>query len=842
MKKLKLFKYVTTSVIFCAFLAMTVKSQPPTTNPIAEYYGNDEGYPAWTDEINWDNTINMNNYDNGQTTFEKFENARDELYQQGGGVLYYPASGSPYTFNNIPQGPNGRGLMLKKGVVIRGEKPSSDDKAIPNDYVRYTQSGNKPDNAATNTGLKSLGTVFKFPRKDVSNDVPIVKPNADGEAKVPDMWNLIGMMPAEGERLSDVHNVGIAWVKLDGAVIYFGPDSKGFDDGKSYKNSGSWLGSKVTAHGNASRLWGDEDWASRVADGTHYLDVCAGSKTGSEYVDGGKNRFAFGVRMENALANGSPINKCGQNDSLGKDSLVLAPFRFGMRIHIYGDNVFVGNNVIAKSDESFAYKRTLYNRKNDVGPEGMFDENEVLVFDYARSGGIDVNKSLGAFFNNRNRLDTGVFFNRNVLVRDNFVYNTSNKPFEISGKYVVIQNNIAYHDWFVEGTQIYDHLSGVDNWRMDYYGCRWSCCQDDMMARGFDLGGMNVWADSLWWDGYGAVTNVDGMRVNDGEGILVQRHGAVEAFSHVFTRNKQGPIGKGNQGGIEPYRVHTTGYMAFQNVVQQGDGITRGIGVDVGNGSIFYDMSIVDNYLPDGTLLDDCSSLTLDCGEPDKNELVKDEIVQCPGNEPSKPEQVTVEHQPAKERVMISWTAKDSDKNEIGFRVDRKVGNGDWKTIVYRPRHDYTKEFTYDGSDNSGSAPSGFGSPVTMDFNKQQWADYNYPKDKEFQYRVVSVNCNETVNNQTTAESDPLQVASGSQKVQKGTPKTLVVYPNPSDGSYQIKGVEPGQEYRVFNSIGQVLENGTFDSNVTQIDLSGYPGKFFYLKSGQQGIKLIKEQ
>ena len=111
-------------VCLCCFLttAVTAMAAAPTDNPVAAYYSGDRGYPAWTERIQWSNVIDMKAYAKGQTNFEKFENARDELAAKGGGVLYYPAG--TYEFTDGPfDGPAGRGLMLKGGVVIRGEAP-----------------------------------------------------------------------------------------------------------------------------------------------------------------------------------------------------------------------------------------------------------------------------------------------------------------------------------------------------------------------------------------------------------------------------------------------------------------------------------------------------------------------------------------------------------------------------------------------------------------------------------------------------------------------------------------------------------------------------------------------
>jgi hypothetical protein len=146
----------------------------PTDNPVATFYDGPEGYPAWTSGMRWSQVIDMSQYHKGKTNFEKFENARDELAASGGGVLYYPAG--TYDFSDGPfDGPDGRGLMLKSGVVIRGEAPVG-----------------KP--LAARDGRLPLKTkfVFGFQKK------------AGGE--VPRDWNFIGLMPSRDKGPASVQN------------------------------------------------------------------------------------------------------------------------------------------------------------------------------------------------------------------------------------------------------------------------------------------------------------------------------------------------------------------------------------------------------------------------------------------------------------------------------------------------------------------------------------------------------------------------------------------------------------------------------------------------------------
>jgi hypothetical protein len=81
----------TLSLLVLGSAAVLSAAETPTNNPVAAYYSDDEGYPAWTDRIHWDRVIDMSQYGQGKTNFEKFEKARDEMAAQGGGVLYYPA-------------------------------------------------------------------------------------------------------------------------------------------------------------------------------------------------------------------------------------------------------------------------------------------------------------------------------------------------------------------------------------------------------------------------------------------------------------------------------------------------------------------------------------------------------------------------------------------------------------------------------------------------------------------------------------------------------------------------------------------------------------------------------
>ena len=75
--------YTKLSKCMGVFVLMLASTLAWAQNPIADFYRS-EGYPSWTNEIKWSNKIDMSTYTNGATEFERFENARDQLYNQGG--------------------------------------------------------------------------------------------------------------------------------------------------------------------------------------------------------------------------------------------------------------------------------------------------------------------------------------------------------------------------------------------------------------------------------------------------------------------------------------------------------------------------------------------------------------------------------------------------------------------------------------------------------------------------------------------------------------------------------------------------------------------------------------
>lgn len=822
----------------CAiFLSIGISySASPTDNPIATYYGNEQGYPNWTDNIQWDNVINMKTYDNGNNAFEKFENARDELYNQGGGVLYYPAG--TYDFSDMPKpnSPDGRGLMLKKGVVIRGEAPSTDSAAIKESFVRYTKSEDMPDpSVREDHGLKSLGTVFQFPYFDVSPYFDIVQYDKNGEAELPGMWNYIGLMPESGQRLSDVTHVGIAWVHVKGGGVAFGPDRHGLDDGGTYNNAGGWLGSKVYCDGSGDNLWWQYDWLSREADGTHPNDVMFGVEQ-SEHVRS-HSRFVFGCWFENVTNNGSIMNKCGNVDAIPK---LIRPERFGARLTVYGSRVLVANNVLSKPTKSFLFRNKIGNYSEGTAPDYLGMVDTVLLFDYARSLGIDVNKQI-TMEENPADINKSQLYNEGVIVQDNYVFQTDNKPYEISGEYATFKNNIAYHPVRpIEGDQWYDYLDKMASiyWLYDYSGCRRVADMDDMMARGFDVGGHAVWMDNNWWD---ATASGPTIRTNDGEGILIQQNNwAVQCLSSAFTNNSEGP--RGNQGGVVPYNVHSAGLFIAWNTVAVLSGLSSGVGPEkVSNQTQVFDASVVDNELYDGSLIngDDCPEDYMNCADPASSATVKDFMEYCPTGDPKAPDSITVTMQPSQDRAMIEWVADTSDHNEIGFRIDRSIDGGStWHTIAYRPRHEYNWDPGKDTIDLwfDGNKAGQYGE-TAQDMNQQKWLDYTVPAGENVEYRVLSIGCGDSDN--YAIMSDPVSVGKNQKVIRKSTAKQLSIAPNPASNTIRVDGVATPADYTIYNLSGSKVSSGTLQQE--NLSIEALPEGIYFIEINNAVTKFVKQ-
>ena len=596
---------------------MLANDEAPTDNPVATYYNGDEGYPAWTDDLKWDNAIDMGTYSNGSNDFEKFENARDELHSQGGGVLYYPPG--EYNFSAMPaDGPHGRGLMLKSGVVIRGATPVGDQ-------------------IAGDDGNLDLLTIFKFPLQEKQG------------GQVPRDWNIIGLMPTVGESLSDVNNVGVLWVNVVGGTVWWGPEREW---GDTWATADGWKSSRVKA-----------SWANRVPDGTHPWDPFVGSPTSGTELGIGRGRLVFGSSFEDSAVLNNAID-----EGFGEDGFYMA--KFGPRIGVYGSRVFVANNTLPPSTKNFTYNQSTNNQLETT-----------LLFDYGKTMGIDVNKSmLGAY-----QGDAG-YYAEGVAVIDNWVWNHGHKGYEVSGTWTTIRNNHNERVYLTENIPSLYGLGGTYELTLDGYKeskSSGSGSSSDNLSRAFDLSGQALWIDSNTFNNTGSDPG------NDGEGILFQRHGGTELNSVAITHNTH-IQGAGEPGYLGGYDVHNYGHLNAWNTTPGWVGHAK-----AGSNNLI-DSAFVANNAAGGAIA--AAGGTIDV------------ITADPTGPVSAPINVTatVRSEEGGDSVLITW--EDTTDNEIGFRVERSIEGGPWTTIAYRPRHS-----------------------LGTIYNEQAWVDFMAPSQSIFE-------------------------------------------------------------------------------------------------------------
>ena len=646
----------------------------PVDNPVSTFYSGQEGYPAWTDDIRWSKVVNMATYRKGRTNFERFENARDELAKRGGGVLYYPAG--TYDFGKGPfDGPKGRGLMLKSGIVIRGERPVG-----------------RP--LAARAGKLGLGTRFVFGMQE------------KGGHKVPRDWNLVGLAPDRGKGPASVRNVGIAWVHMVGGVIYFGPDLVW---GKKWSTAKSW-----------KSAYAKDSWKKRKPDGTHPGDPFLGAPGvagGGACVPGARGRLVFGCVIERgAVLNDYDTCGCAESKGgFGEDGFHMA--KFGARIAVYGSRALVANNVLARTDDAnFLYDQTTAQTISQKGNNFKIGTNRVstVMWDYNRVMGIDVNKDLlGLVRSSLVETRKGGYFEEGVVVRDNWVFNHGHKGYNVSGKWCTIRDNRNERMFLLGGAPV---LGVAEGWRLTLDGFIESSpggggMISDNLSRAFDVAGEAMWIHGNTWNNTGSAPG------NDGEGICCQAHGGTHITSWAITSNRRDPGSVGKDGFIGGWAVRCRGLLAAWNETK---GYVGAYGLKEGSGNI----AIVANRV--GRVRPDYDSLLVAEGEL---------VMVLPEGRPLAPRLLSVAPY-ENDAVRIVWEDKSGLQpgkrkglpahgsgratREIGFRVDRRIDEGEWYTIAYRP-------------------PQMTADPL----NPPEWIDFLAPRGRRLTYCVVAISADD---------------------------------------------------------------------------------------------------
>ncbi|MCD8481501.1 MAG: hypothetical protein LR015_01785 [Verrucomicrobia bacterium] len=731
--------------VTCALAAVSfVTAQVPTDNPAASFYGPGE-YPIWTDQLRWDNVIDMSTYTNGDNHFERFENARDELYAQGGGVLYYPAGIWEFELPDMGygagMGPMSRGLMLRSGVVIRGaDLTSGHDQAV----IRATDNPNDPLFANDVTFSLDPGTVFVFPRVNRGTCPVTLQANAAGT--LPADWSLIGLMRPEGGTVADVNNVGVVNVRLESGVITFG-----FHQEWAQRRVDGWWRANQAKIDWPAGAPEAETWGGHTPTGMHYLDALIGKtnpgNANANPVAMGSGRLIMGVRLENAAAHADMLRPHASNSPVD----AFAHFRFAGRLMAYGSNVFVANNVIAKPTQNFVF-RQLHSGNNFRN----------MLFDHANGIGIDINKSgFGGNHNSATVIGPGVGMNApNVIVRDNWVFNRGNKNFEIAGDGVVILNNHAekymihrtIYAGYITNPQVfgvdstsptYNPMTSIDLGGVSFDGWSWQTATSasDYMNRGYDIGGRNLWMH------HNSVVN-PGSIGNDGEGIISQEHNRVGVYSWAWTYNISSRVNKGPgtigqdgaKGWIGSYNQQQFGFLLL------GNASVNPAQVGTLDSSRLQSPETGLNYLLDVSIsrtgLNGRSTLGIGSGANHGGPLEPvDGIIVDHEDAVSAPVDVVAEiiNDTA---VRITWA--DTATNELGFRVERSIDGGDWHVIAYRPRSNLLPTLTtvQDPLELIGSVSIVAQPTMVSELNPQLWMDHTAPLSKanSIEYRVVAIN------------------------------------------------------------------------------------------------------
>jgi len=734
-------------------------------NPVAEFYSGGVGYPAWTDRLPWNNKINMSTTDFSAapyncatctTPLKKFVAARDYWHGkymagQGGAVLYYP--GGTYDFSDMDvtnvQTINER-LMLKSGIVIMGEKPANGT----DQWATLQSNGVTPDksgiggNVNTSGGNMDLLTKFKMPLKTIDNTnwtILSVTPGAyvGDVPTVPTMWSFIGAVPdgATEKGMENVKDIGICWIDITDGSIFIGP---GWNYGATWSTAGGWKGGKSKTA-----------WQSRVPDGTHFMDAMSAApmnatntytnyrgQTGvqSRFLGAPNGILVFGVELNDAATINDGWNETG---NVVNNNTFFYAQRFNGRISAYGSDVLIANNSIRKPTKTFTY---IQSTKGGCTPISNVVGPRPVMWDPGKNIGIDIGKQvLGAcgFYNSSDGTKTyqkfitdvagnidpqkyimNPYFQKNIVMSDNYVYSHGNKGFDISGMYIIAKNNINDRDWLNGGTSC-EKLDAVT-----MYGCPTPPGftgyfhtldgfaglnnASDNMSRFIDYTGINCWFDNNWFNNCGSWPG------NDGESILCQRLNNCEVYSVAITNTGQGPDGK--EGYCGGYDVHEFGLFANYNK-------PRGAVGQYKSGGSGYT-----NYMMDASGID---VLNIDAThvlfQHDATNTPTDALMTCPGNNNPTAPTVTVTRY-AKDSTLIEWV--DMTDDEIGYRVERReLGKDEWYTLAYRPRQEST----------GPRATASFADPLLQEFagkmNSPIWMDYFRSNTKNYEYRVTALAC-----------------------------------------------------------------------------------------------------
>jgi hypothetical protein len=515
--------------------------------------------------------------------------------------------------------------------------------------------------------------------------------------ETPRDWNLIGLMPEPGKRVKDVDCVGVCWVHLVGAAIFFGPDlawGPTWREGRSNRSvcvKPAWAGRKPDGtHPYDAKMAGPMSPGSsgnRYPDGSPFNEFLGLPKPldGAGYVGAGKGRLVFGCLLEDAcvMNDFDTRGRLEAQAGFGADGFHMA--RYAARIQAYGSRVFIANNGLPLSaGRTFKYEQTTVRTEPAKGNDFRIlgTRQSKVLFDYNRGMGIDVNKDLLALLQSEllNR-ESGGFFEEGVAVLDNFVFNHGHKGYSASGKWCVLQNNRNERVFLRSG----EDPGGLGGWRLTLDGFTESAgggggMISDNYCRAFDVCGRCLWIDGNSYNNLGSSPG------NDGEAICCQLHAGTHYHSWAVTRNRLDPDSR--KGSICAFDVDMLGALVAWNQAPE-------LGF-MGRQTRRADIAFVANH-------------------QERLHACAEALVWPAPGKPAAPEDVKAAAIEAGDAVNITW--RDASTNEVGFRVERRIATGRWRTIAYRP-------------------PRIEGAPE----NPQTWVDFLAPRGQPLSYRVAAFN------------------------------------------------------------------------------------------------------
>ena len=355
--------------------------------------------------------------------------------------------------------------------------------------------------------------------------------------------------------------------------------------------------------------------------------------------------------------------------------------RYVARIAAYGSRVLVANNLLPRSQQELQVSA----RRRSQRQEGQHRS----LFDYGKTIGIDVNKELLA----RRGTDGACpgYFEEGVVVRDNYVFNHGHTGYNVPATWVTIADNRNERAFLPER-------------ELPTWAATWVLTLDGWQARRAGIGQPLA-------------------RLRPGRPQPLDRRQPLQQHRLVARQRRRGHRRPGQARARRsiPGRSPTTPTRAAAGrpaasaawtptaTACSSPGTRRPAGSATAadrKGVKMADCAFVANK-GDRVMPDDKTVARLGLPAP----LTAD------AGRSIAPTKVTAEAYQG-DAVKVAWA--DASDGAIGFRVERRIGDGKWQMIAYRPPR-----------------PQGDAE------NPQEWVDFTAPPGKELTYRVVAVDADD---------------------------------------------------------------------------------------------------